>query len=358
MKGATVPHVTVAQLASLVQGTVHGNALLVVEAARSLQEAGPADVTFIEAERHLRAVKDTQAGALVVPVGAVAKLGGDARDRLTILEVADPLLAFVRIVQHLHGEPRRPASGIHPLAHVDPSATLGPDCSVMPFAVVGPGAVLGARCQIHPGAVVGPDCRLGDDDVLYPGAVLYHGTVLGHRVVVHANAVLGADGFGYRFQNGRHVKVPQLGHVEVGDDVEIGACSTVDRGTFQATRVGRGTKIDNLVMVAHNCKVGQHNLICSQVGLAGSCVTGAYVVMAGQVGVADHVTIHDRAVIGAGSGVPNDIPAGERYLGYPCWPEHEAKRILMSLSSLPGVCKDVRQIKKQLGMEEPAKRAG
>lgn len=353
-----MPHVTVAQLASLVQGTVHGNALLVVEAARSLQEAGPADVTFIESERNFRAVKNTKAGVLVVPAAAVAKLRDDDRNRLTCLEVADPLLAFVRIVQHLHGEPLRPAAGVDPTAHVDPTATLGPDCSVMPFAVVGKGCVLGARCHVHPGAVIGADCKLGDDVVLYPGAVLYHGTVLGHRVTVHANAVLGADGFGYRFQNGRHAKVPQLGHVEIGDDVEIGASAAVDRGTFQATRVGRGTKIDNLVMIAHNCKIGENNLICSQVGIAGSCVTGDFVVMAGQVGVADHVTIHDRAVIGAGSGVPSDIPAGERYLGYPCWPEHEARRILVSLSSLPGLCKDVRLIKQKLGMDEPKKRAG
>jgi UDP-3-O-[3-hydroxymyristoyl] glucosamine N-acyltransferase len=353
-----VPHVTVAQLASLVQGTVHGNALLVVEAARSLQEAGPADITFLESERNLRAVNETRAGALVVPAGAASKLAEDDRHRLTFLEVADPLLAFVRVVQHLHGQPQRPAAGLDPKAHIDPTATLGPGCSVMPFAVIGKGAVLGARCQVHPGAVVGADCRLGDDVVLYPGAVLYHRTVLGHRVVVHAHAVIGADGFGYRFQNGQHVKVPQLGHVEVGDDVEIGAGATIDRGTFQATRVGRGTKIDNLVMIAHNCKLGEHNMICSQVGIAGSCVTGDFVVMAGQVGVADHVTIHDRAVVGAGSGVPNDIPAGERYLGYPCRPEREARRIMASLVSLPAICKDVRQIMKRLGIEEPKKQAG
>ena len=352
-----MPHVTVAQLASLVQGTIHGNPLLVVEAARSLPEAGPSDITFIEHERHQRSIKDTRAGALVVPTAVVAKLSEDDRQRLTLLEVADPLLAFVRVVQHLHGEPTRPQAGIDLRASVDPSAKLGPDCSVMPFAVIGKNCVLGARCQIHPGVVLGEGCILGDDVILYPGVVLYHGTILGHRVIVHAHAVLGADGFGYRFQNGRHVKVPQLGHVEIGDDVEIGACTTVDRGTFQATRIGQGTKIDNLVMIAHNCRIGQHNLIVSQVGIAGSCVTGNFVVMAGQVGVADHVTIHDGAVIGAGSGVPSDIPAGQRYLGYPCWPEREAKRILMSLSNLPAVCKDVRQIKKQLGLDEASKKA-
>lgn len=344
---------TVAALASLVQGQVFGNEDIVLEAACSLQEAGPSDITFIEHERNLRLIRECRAGVLVVPQGVTGKLSDEDRARLTLLEVADPLLAFVRIVQHLQGEPHVPPTGIDASACVDPSVQMGAECSVMARAVIGKGAVLGARCQIHPGVVIGPGCRLGDDVILYPGVVLYHGTILGNRVIVHANAVLGADGFGYRFQGGKHVKVPQLGNVEIGDDVEIGACTTIDRGTFQATRIGTGTKIDNLVMIAHNCRIGRNNLIISQVGIAGSCNTGDFVVMAGQVGVADHVTIHDGAVIGAGSGVPSDIPAGQRYLGYPCWPEREAKRILMSLSQLPMVCKDVRQIKQKLGLDEP-----
>src|SRR5262249_1306460 len=153
------------------------------------------------------------------------------------------------------------------------------------------GSKLGARCVIHPGVIIGRDCRIGDDVILYPGAILYDGVVLGNRVIVHANVVLGADGFGYRFVAGRHVKGPQLGTTEIADAVEIGACTPIDRGTFQATRVGTGTKIDNLVMIGHNCRVGSHNLLISQVGLAGSCTTGSYVVLAGQAGVADHVTI-------------------------------------------------------------------
>ena len=151
--------------------------------------------------------------------------------------------------------------------------------------MVGEGSVLGARCRLHSGVVVGRNCRLGDDVVLHPHVVLYDGTILGNRVIVHANAVLGADGFGYRFQGGRHVKMPQFGSVEIGDDVEIGAGTTIDRGTFQATRIGAGTKIDNLVQIGHNCQIGKHNLFVSQVGIAGSCSTGDYVVMAGQVGV-------------------------------------------------------------------------
>jgi UDP-3-O-[3-hydroxymyristoyl] glucosamine N-acyltransferase len=182
--------------------------------------------------------------------------------------------------------------------------------------------------------------------------VLYDGTILGHRAIVHANAVLGADGFGYRFHDGKHVKVPQLGHVEVGDDVEVGACTTIDRGTFQATRVDAGTKIDNLVQVGHNCHIGKHNLLVSQVGIAGSCSTGDFVVMAGQVGIADHIHIGTGAVIGAKAGVTKDIPDGQRTLGAPATPERDQKRILMSLEKLPDIRRDIRKIKQQLGIKD------
>jgi UDP-3-O-[3-hydroxymyristoyl] glucosamine N-acyltransferase len=222
----------------------------------------------------------------------------------------------------------------------------------MAFAVIGSGTRLGQRCQIHANVVVGRDCVLGDDVVLHPGVVLYDRTVVGNRVTVHARAVLGSDGFGYRFQEGRHVKVPHLGSVEVGDDVEIGAGTTIDRGTFQATRIGEGTKIDNLVQFAHNCRIGRHNLIVSQVGIAGSSATGDYVVLAGQVGISDHVTIHDGAVIGARSAVNNDVPAGQRVLGFLGWPEREGRRILLSMPQLPGLCKDVRLLMARLQQQE------
>jgi UDP-3-O-[3-hydroxymyristoyl] glucosamine N-acyltransferase len=187
---------------------------------------------------------------------------------------------------------------------------------------------------------------------VHPNAVLYEGTVVGHRVIIHASAVLGADGFGYRLQGGRHVKVPQLGHVEVGDDVEVGAGSTIDRGTFGPTRVGAGTKIDNLVQVGHNCRIGRHNLLVAHVGIAGSCATGDYVVIAGQAGIADHVSVGDRVVIGAKAGVTKDIAAGERVLGAPATSERDQKRILMSLEKLPDMRRDLRRVKQQLGIKD------
>jgi UDP-3-O-[3-hydroxymyristoyl] glucosamine N-acyltransferase len=336
---------TVRQLAELVQGQLCGNGELVIGAARALNEAGPGDITFVEGERYAAQLHASRASAAVV--GPAAATNG-----LTVIRVADPLAAFVAIVRHLQGKSEPPPHGIDPRAWVDPTARVGADPSILPFAGVGAGTVIGARCRIHTGAVIGRNCRLGDDVIIYPNAVLYDDTVVGHRVIIHAHAVLGADGFGYRMQDGRHAKVPQLGHVELGDDVEIGAGTTIDRGTFGPTRVGAGTKIDNLVQIGHNCQVGRHNLLVSQVGIAGSCTTGDYVVIAGQAGLADHVHVGDRVVIGAKAGVTKDIAAGERVLGAPATSERDQKRILMSLERLPDMRRDLRRVKLQLGLAD------
>jgi UDP-3-O-[3-hydroxymyristoyl] glucosamine N-acyltransferase len=217
---------------------------------------------------------------------------------------------------------------------------------------VGEGSVIGDNTTVHAGVVIGRWCRLGEQVTIHPHAILYDDTIVGNRVTIHANAVIGADGFGYRTHEGRHVKVPQLGWVELQDDVEIGACTTIDRGTFGPTRIGAGTKIDNLVMIGHNCQIGKHNLLCSQVGIAGSSTTGDYVVMAGQVGVADHITIGDRVVILAKSGVPGNIPANSQVLGSPARPHKEQVRILMTMEKLPEIRKELLKIKKHLGLEE------
>jgi UDP-3-O-[3-hydroxymyristoyl] glucosamine N-acyltransferase len=342
---------TVQQLATLVGGTVAGDASRIVRAARPLSEAGPDHVTFVENEKIARQLKDCTAAAVVAPLPVAEKIADFAPQRtFATVGVADSLAAFIAIMQQFHARPPLPPTGIDARAAVDRTATIGPDPSIHAFAAVGAETTIGAQCRIHGGVVIGRNCRIGDDVVLYANAVLYDDVVLGDRVIVHANAVLGADGFGYRVVEGRHVKTPQFGCVEVGDDVEIGAGATIDRGTFQATRIGEGTKIDNLVMIGHNCQIGRHNLLVSQVGIAGSSSTGDYVVMAGQVGVADHVHIGEGAQLGAQSGVPSDVPAGVRVLGTPSRPERAQKRIFLSLDKLPGLCKDVRRLKRQLGV--------
>ncbi len=337
--------VTVRQLAEWVRGEVLGDGDLPISNARTLGEAEPGDITFVEHDRHLHAWHSSRASAAIVPRSVPV-------NGRPIIRVGDPLMAFARVVQQLRGRPVESGPAISPAAHVHPSAKLAPGVTIGPLAVVGEGTEIGANSHIHPGAIIGRFCKLGEEVVIHPHAVLYDDCVLGHRVTIHGNAVIGADGFGYRTQSGRHVKVPQLGWVELEDDVEVGASSTIDRGTFGPTRIGAGTKIDNLVMIGHNCQIGKHNLLCSQVGIAGSSTTGDYVVMAGQVGVADHITIGDRVTILAKSGVPGNIASDSQVLGYPATPHKEQVRILMSMEKLPELRRDVGRIKKHLGLED------
>jgi len=343
--------VTIRQLAEWVRGEVLGDADLPIENARALTEAGPGDITLVDGDRRLAEWHNSKASAAVVAQSIPV-------NGKPIIRVADPLMAFVDIVQHLRGRPSSNTHTIDPSASVHPSAKLSEGVTIGPFAVVGEGCEIGANTQLHPGATVGRGCRIGADTILFPRVVVYDDCILGNRVIVHANAVIGADGFGYRFQNGRHEKVPQLGWVEIEDDVEIGACSTIDRGTFGATKIGTGTKIDNLVQVAHNCTIGKHNVIAAQVGIAGSCTLGDYVVMAGQAGVADHVHIADRVSVGAQAGVLRSIPVAGRYWGLPARPDGQVKRVFLLLDRLPQLHRDVRRIKKTLGLTDtPAEAA-
>ncbi len=351
--------VTIRQLAALVQGKVHGDAERLIAAARPLTEAKEGDVTFVEDDKHLRFLHGCKASAVVLPTTLLSQLPANPSnaDVPSLIEVHDPLAAFVVLMQHFRGPEQKSAAGIDPRADVHPDAKLGPDVSVSPFASIGAGSVIGARCRIHASVVIGRNCTLGDDVILHPHVVLYDDTTLGHRVIVHSHAVLGADGFGYRVHDGKNVKMPQLCSVAVGDDVEIGAGTTIDRGTFGSTRVGAGTKIDNQVQIGHNCQIGKHNLIVSQVGIGGSCSTGDDVVMAGQVGIADHLHIGDGAMIGARAGLHRDVKPGERILGTPGRPEADAKRILLSLEKLPELVRDVREIKRQLGTQDEQRKA-
>lgn len=240
--------------------------------------------------------------------------------------------------------------GVHPTALVDPTARLGRGVSVGPHAVVGGGSEVGANTRIHAGVVVGRGCRLGDGVVLHPHVVLYDDCVLGDRVTVHPGGVIGADGFGYRTLGGRHEKVPHLGWVELGDDVEVGAGAAIDRGTFGPTVVGAGTKVGGLAMVAHNCRVGRDNRLAAQVGIAGSSTTGDGVEMASQSGAVDHVRVGDRAVVGAHTAVLRSVPDDGRVLGYPARPENAVKRVWAGLDHLPAMRKDLRLIKEHLGL--------
>lgn len=337
--------VTVRELAGWVEGEIVGNAEILISGARPISEAGGDDLTFVEDEKHLNQLHASPAAAAIV--GPSIPINGK-----TLIRVKDPLMAFISVVQKLHPPPQAAFSGIHITAQIHPTARIGKNVAIGPYVTIGQDCVVGDGSRLHAGVCLGNFCTLGRDVLLHPHVVLYDGCILGDRVIVHANSVIGADGFGYRTINGRHVKVPQLGRVEIADDVEIGACTTIDRATFGATRIGTGTKIDNLVMIGHNCQIGRHNLFVSQVGIAGSCTTGEYVVMAGQVGVADHLHIGDRAQLGAKCGVHKDVPPDQRMLGSPATPDKEQMRIMMTLEKLPEIRKSIRRIMQHLNLTD------
>jgi UDP-3-O-[3-hydroxymyristoyl] glucosamine N-acyltransferase len=312
-----------------------------IEAAATLGDAGPNDITLLDNPEKAPRLGQSRAGAAVVPSGFVT-------DRLPAIQVDDVHQAFAAIVSHFRPSRVAPRIGISPLAVVSPSAILEDGVDVHPGATIGPDTRIGANSTIHSGVHIAAGCKLGANVTIFPNAVLYENTLVGDRSVIHAGAVLGAYGFGYKMVGGNFQLSAQLGYVEIGCDVEIGAGTTIDRGTYSATSIGDGTKIDNQVMIAHNCRIGRHNMICSQVGIAGSTTTGDYVVMAGQVGVRDHVHIGARAVLGAQSGVANDVPEGAQMLGAPAVPLREQKIQFAHLSRLPEMRQQLKQLQRQL----------
>ena len=336
---------TLEELARLVRGRLEGDGTLAIHGARPVADAGPGDITFIENERYAKQLRASPATAAIV--GPHFKLN-PVETRLGIITVDDPIRAFLAVRAHLGAAEKPRWVGVHPKAHVSETAILGENVAIYPFAYVGDGAVIGDGSTLHPGAVVGDRCKLGRDVVIRPNAVLYNDVILGDRVEVHSGTVLGGDGFGYRMIDGRHVKVPQTGRVEIGDDVEIGSNCTIDRATFEATRIGAGTKIDNLVMIGHNNQIGRHNLLCGQVGIAGSCKTGDYVILAGQAGINDKTEIGDEVIIGAQAGVHRNIPSKTQVLGSPAIPVRDQRRLFTMIARLPDMHKELRDLAAQL----------
>jgi UDP-3-O-[3-hydroxymyristoyl] glucosamine N-acyltransferase len=337
-------------LAAAVAGTVVGDPALPLAGAATLETAGSAEIALVDAADKLHLLARSRAGAAIVPRGT------GPLDRPTI-EVDDVHAAFAATIVRFRPPRSRARCGVSPQAVVDPSARLAADVEVEPLAVIGPDCTIGPGSTIHAGARLAAGCTIGAGSEIFPNAVLYENTRVGARCIVHANAVLGAYGFGYRVADGRYALSAQLGWVELDDDVEVGAGTTIDRGTYGPTRIGAGTKLDNLVMIAHNCRLGRHNMICSQVGVAGSTSTGDWVVMAGQVGVRDHVHIGDRAVLGARSGVSGDIEAGKTVLGEPAIDLRDRKLQLATISKLPEMRKELKQLAARIEGLERAGRA-
>jgi len=312
----------------------------------TLSSAGPDDLGYVDKEQHLPRLAGCRAGAVLVGSGLVDR----ARQHFAgaLLEAAHPQEAFIAAMLRFRPPAPRSMIGISPQAVVAPSARIADTTNVHPLACVGERVVIGERCEIHPGVVIGNDCTLGDDVILYPQVVLYPQTSIASRVIIHAAAVIGADGFGYRFVQGRYVKIPHTGTVRIEADVEIGAGTTIDRGMVGATVIGAGTKIDNLVMIGHNCEIGRHNAFASQVGFAGSTVTEDYVRCGGQAGVSDHLRLGQGCTLGPKAGVHVDVPPGGKYHGMPAGPDKEQIRIHLHVQRLPEMRKELQEVAARL----------
>jgi UDP-3-O-[3-hydroxymyristoyl] glucosamine N-acyltransferase len=332
---------TLGQLAELVGGTASGDFATPIHRAAVIEDAAEGDITLIDKADNLRRLVGSKATAVVLPLDARAV-------EIPAIRVASVHAAFGCLVALFRPAAPSRRLGISPAAIVSPTARIAADVDIHPHAVIGDDVEIGPRSTIHPGVHVMSGCRIAADVTIFANAVLYEHTVIGERSVVHAAVVLGCYGFGYSLVEGRHQRAAQLGYVEVRADVEIGAGTTIDRGSYGPTIIGEGSKLDDQVMIGHNCRIGKHNLICSQVGIAGSTSTGDYVTMAGQVGVRDHVHIGDRAILGAKAGISNDIPAKSFYLGCPATPEREQKLMMASYSKLPEMRRELRKLQRRV----------
>ena len=337
---------TVSELAALVGGQFASDAdgSHRITGAAAARDAGVGEITFFGNPKYLTQVKASRASAVLVPL--------DFRESIApiVIRVENPSLAFARIVEVFTPPAVHFAPGVHPSAVIGQGVILGENVSIQPFVVIEGGAEIGPRTVIGAHGYIGNDAAIGADCQIAPRVTIGARCILGSRVVIHSGAVLGSDGFGFEFSNGRHVKIPQMGIVQIDDDVEIGANVTIDRARFGRTWIGAGTKIDNLVQIAHNVVVGKHCLLVSQAGISGSTRLGDYVTIAGQAGVVGHIEIGDRAIVAAKSGISKNLAAGEVVWGVPAQPMRETKKQLACIRRLPHLFERVRKIEQESGV--------
>jgi UDP-3-O-[3-hydroxymyristoyl] glucosamine N-acyltransferase len=346
---------TLAQIHDLVGGTLHGDPGGALSSLASLNDATPQALAFIANDHAAKLPGGIKAGALLVH-RYFAELA------IPQLVVANPLLAFAQVAQRFFVRPQAPR-GVAADVSRGTGVAIGDDPSIWPFVTLGDGVTIGARVTLYPGVYIGTDSTVGDDSVLYPNVVVREGCSIGARVIIHSGTVVGADGFGYVQHEGRHHKIPQLGGVTIEDDVELGANVTIDRATLGRTIIKRGTKIDNLVQIAHNVTVGEHAIIVAQVGVAGSTTIGHHVMIGGQAGLADHVAIGNQSMIAARAGVNRNVEANQIVSGAPIMPHDiwmKAQAVIPRLPELRQLVRDlahrVERLEAQLDGKKPAKR--
>ncbi|MEN6616684.1 MAG: UDP-3-O-(3-hydroxymyristoyl)glucosamine N-acyltransferase [Syntrophorhabdus sp.] len=335
-------------IAAAIQGNLIGDGDIPISGIAGIQNATQGAITFLIHGSYVKYVPQCKASALII--GKKTPLD-DVKNIRNIIIVDNPELAQVTVAgMFVKAPPIEP--GIHALAYVDPGAHVSGTASIGPFACIEKTAFIGDRVTIYPYAYIGPEVRIGEGSTIYPHVTIYRDTTIGKNVVIHANSVIASDGFGYVWDGSKHAKIPQLGAVIIEDDVEIGANTSIDRASIDATIIGKGTKIDNQVQVAHNVTIGQHSIIVSQVGIAGSARIGNNVVLAGQAGVRDHITIGDRVMAGGQTGITKDVPPGSMIWGTPHMPHKEMMKLQLYMKKLPALFERIRELEKKLAPEE------
>lgn len=338
-------NLTVAQVAQITGSEAPTLQDQPITALCSLEDAHEGGLCYLTSLEKAEQLKDLKASALLVPESAKDKklpFNG------ALLYAKNPEWAFILLMKYVDAQHQKHTPGIHPTAVISQSAKLGNNVSVGAYTVVEDGAQIGDNTVIFPQCYIGKDVVIGKNCYIYPQVVIREECVLKDYVILQAGAKIGSDGFGFSFHDGRHQKIPQIGNVVLGNDVEIQSNTCIDRAKISSTVIGDNTKIDNLVQVGHNVHVGMSSIMCAQVGVAGTTEIGNGVILAGQVGLAGHMTIGDRAQVGAQSGVMSSIPAGQTYFGYPAMPQREAFKLQAILRKLPEMHKEFRSLKKQL----------
>jgi UDP-3-O-[3-hydroxymyristoyl] glucosamine N-acyltransferase len=333
--------VTLSELAKLVEGCVSGDPSTAVSGVAPLDQAEPGEISFLANPKYRDKLATCQAAAIIVH----PSLDGCV-DRPLLL-VDNPYLAFAKILSHFSGAPQT-GLGVLEGAHVDPQATIAQGVSVHPGCVVSAGASIGRNAVLLPGVVVGENAVIGEDCLLHANAVVRERCVLGARVILQPGAVVGADGFGFAADGEQYYKIPQVGHVVLEDDVEVGACSCIDRGTLSETRIGRGSKIDNLVQVAHNVSVGGDTILVAQSGIAGSTTIGRHCIFGGQSACAGHLTIGDNVTVAARGGLSHNVESNQQLAGVPALPHREWLKATMCVPHLPEMRRELRRLRQQV----------
>ncbi|MGB7581548.1 MAG: UDP-3-O-(3-hydroxymyristoyl)glucosamine N-acyltransferase [Sedimentisphaerales bacterium] len=346
---------TLGELAQYVGGRVLGDANIKIRSAATLGRAGEGDISFLSNEKYEKQLLTTKASAVIVGKDTVAA------GAVPLLVAEDPYYAFMQIMVSLHGHRKHKKVGISPRAIISDSAKVGAGCQIHDFVTISDGAKIGDGCVIYPCTFIGENVQVGNDCILYPNVVIYEGCKIGSRVIINSNATIGEDGFGFATHSGVHHKIPQIGSVIIEDDVEIGACCGIERGTLNDTIIGQGSKLGDLIAIGHGTKVGPHCLLVAQVGIAGSTTLGHHCIIGGQAGLVGHITIGNCVAIGAQAGVINNVSDGKVILGAPAIDAGQGKRAYGMIQYLPEMKQNIRELQAQMrqllsgGENEPSR---